>query len=85
MRTEIITERNEHYDWIINENGKPEKRILSDKIIEKQIIVTYDDEGNEIARDNYNPNVYVSPALIALNNSTPQDIEQIKQILGINN
>lgn len=85
MRTEIITERNQHFDWIINEYGQPEKRILSDKIIEKKIIVTYDDEGNEIARDNYDVNVYKSPALIALHNSTPQEIEQIKQILGINN
>jgi hypothetical protein len=85
MRTEIITERNQHFDWIINQNGQPEKRILSDKIIEKQIIVTYDDDGNEIARDNYNPKVNASAALIALHNSTPEEIEQIKQILGINN
>lgn len=85
MRTEIITEQNQHYDWIINENGKPEKRILSDKIIEKQIIVTYDDEGNEVTRDNYNPSIHASPALLALHNSTPEEIEQIKQILGITN
>ena len=69
MRREIVTEENEHFDYVIGKDGETEKRILSNQKITKKILITYDDDDNEINRE-----AYVEPTPIDLSNL---DINQL--------
>ena len=75
MRTEIVTVSNEHFEWRTNEKGEPYKFKLSDKIITKQVKVTYDDQGKEINREAYVETP--SPALAAWAQATPEEKKKL--------
>jgi hypothetical protein len=52
MTTEIKEVSNPHFEWQMEE-GVAVKKILSEKIITKKVIITYDDEGVEVNREYY--------------------------------
>ena len=79
MITEIITQENEHFEYRLNEKGEAYKYKLSDKIISKQVKVTYDENNNEVSRELYVPNEGI--ALKALLSATPEEIAEIKKLL----
>ena len=80
MKTEIIEISNPHFQWKMKD-GKAEKEILSEKIIVKKVLVTYDDLGKEVNRETYIEPIAPTIPDDLLNSLTDEQLKKIKQRL----
>src|SRR3990167_9310616 len=78
MKTEVKEISNPHFQWKMKE-GKVKKEILSDKIIIKKVLITYDGSGKETNREAYIIPVALVISDDLLNSLTDEQLRKIKQ------
>ena len=76
MRQEIIEVTNEHFQWVIVD-GVAVKEKLSNNLIIKQVVVTYDDNDVEIGRENYVPETKIDASKIDIDSVIVKLKEQL--------
>jgi hypothetical protein len=83
MRTEVIEVTLEHFEWRKNEAGELYKHKLSDTPLIKKQLVTYDDNGVEINRENYIEQQPVNISGVDINTLTDDQIQALRIRLGL--